>query len=282
MKNLENIKALAEKLPKDVKANALALIDRMGTTIEGISDKPIEWKPELAKIIQGTSDRSKLPKGTPVGAIMVGENVIEQPRRVIPIRMWDGRQYWSPDQNEAKMICSSPDAKVGYIGYVCDECPHSKWVDGKSDCSRIKQVAVVNSDLSNFFIINFAKTNYINGKDWAGLMSKAMVQPYKRMYDLQTETHKEYKNVEIMTVSSTTDRTPTEYYDFLQALFDQFSADREAYLVAFHAMSLERGKANQAKLLENQQSVPALSETITVDSTAATETQTSAAAKYEL
>jgi hypothetical protein len=243
MKNLESIRELATKLPKAVKDNAVALIDLMGSSIDGIGDTPVEWKPEIAKLLQAVSDRGTLGKNVPVGAIIVGEKVMEQPIELIPIRMWDGRQYWNPDQTQARMICSSPDAKVGYIGYNCKECPHAVWKteENRSDCSKIKQAIVITSDLSTFFIVNFAKTNYVNGTDWASRMKKAGVQTFKRMYSLSSETHKEYKNVETFVITPTT-KTPDEYVEFLQALFDRVSADRTEHLEAFHALALKKGQ----------------------------------------
>ena len=246
MKNLEQIKLLADKLPKEVKANALALVDRMGTVIEGIGDNPIEWRPEILKILQGTSDRAKYGKNVPIGSIIVGEDVLEQPLDIYPIRAWKARQYWSPDQNEAKMLCSSPNAVMGYIGNVCKECPHSKWEEGKgSECSQVIQVAVITSDLSKFFIVNFSKTAYVTGTSWMTTMSKAGVLPYKRVYTLSTETHKQYKNVETLVVTShkpSDKRTPDECIPFLDALFAKFTADRTEHLEAFMQLAEARGK----------------------------------------
>lgn len=283
MKNLEQIAELATKLPKEVKDNAVALIKLMGSSIEGIGDEPVEWKPELAKILQATSDRSGYPKNTPIGSIIVGETIMEQPIKVIPFRMWDGRQYWSPDQTEAKMLCSSPDGKRGYIGYECKECPHAKWDTeaNRSDCSKIKQVAVITSDLSKFFIMNFAKTNYSNGTEWASQMKKAGVQTFKRMYEIKTETHKQYKNVETVVVSTCQDRTPDAYFEFLQAIFDKFSADRTEFLEVFHTMALKRAAANN-QLMYQAESSGALPATIASSETAATGEQATLASKYTM
>lgn len=283
MKNLETIKQMAEKLPKNVQANALALLDLMGSAIEGIGDDPVEWKPELAKIIQATSDRSKLPRGAAIGSILVGEKVLDQPVKLIPIRMWNGRQYWSPDQNEAKILCSSPDAKIGYIGYTCSECPHSQWnkEENKSACNKIKQVAVITSDLSQLFILNFAKTNYTNGVEWESMMKKAGVQTFKRQYEIKTETHKQYKNVETIAITASTEKTPEEYIDFLQAIFDRFSEDRTAFLETFHKMAQDRAQTHKSLIYQNEVAGE-LPETISTAEGTPSEGQTSLASKYSM
>jgi len=123
--DLTKLAALAADLPEAYKANALALVTRMGEVIEGIGDEPVKWRAGTVKLFQAVSDRSKVPKGTQVGDLVLGENVLPKPTKVMVLRLWDARQYWSPDQNEAKMLCSSPDAELGYIGMYCKQCPHS-------------------------------------------------------------------------------------------------------------------------------------------------------------
>ena len=114
---------LASDLPEGVQANALELLDRMSATLEGIGDQDIEWKPPILKVVQATTDRSSLPKGTNIGDIVIGDEKIEQPLRVIPLRLWDSRQMWSPDKDDNRILCWSPDAKTGPQGQACRTCP---------------------------------------------------------------------------------------------------------------------------------------------------------------
>lgn len=283
MKDLDNILALANKLPTTVKKNAVDLVTKMGSAIEGIGDTPVEWKPPIAKVIQGTSDRSNLPKTVQIGSIMVGEDVLQQPARIIPIRSWTARQYWSPDQNEAKMLCSSPDGVVGYMGYNCKECPHSKWEDGKSDCSKVKQVAVITSDLSKLFILNFAKTAYNVGTEWEKQMKQASCSTFKRLYDLTTETHKQYKNVEALAVQAVTPsegKTAEEYIEFLQALFNKFTDDRQEHLQAFHLMVKNKGEKLAA--LTGSTAPAAITDETVVEVAEVTPAQAQSSSKYAM
>ena len=61
--------SVAGDLPEQLSQNALDLLERMSATIEGIGDGDIEWKPPILKVVQATTDRSTLPKGTNIGLL---------------------------------------------------------------------------------------------------------------------------------------------------------------------------------------------------------------------
>lgn len=243
--DLVKLQDLAQALPETVRQNAIDLVTRMGEVIEGIGDKPVTWRPGILKLIQAMSDRSKLPKGAGPGDLLLNEEVVEQPLDVIVLRSWDARQYWSPDKDEAKMLCSSPDAVLGYIGQECKSCPHSKFDEEtkKTECNKVKQFMVVKKDLSDVFIVTFAKTGFKTGGDWQMMMKKAGVAPYRRVYGVRTEDSKQYKNVSNIVIETYTgDKrdTPTEYLAFVTELFNQVGADRKASVDEFHKIVLSR------------------------------------------
>lgn len=243
--DLNKLKELGEALPETVRQNAINLVTRMGEVIEGIGDEPVKWRASVAKLMQAVSDRTKAPKGANIGDIIVGEEVLPTPAKVIVLRSWDARQYWSPDQNEAKMLCSSPDAEVGYIGLKCKECPHSKYDEEakKSECNKIKTFMVLKADFSDVFLINFAKTNFKVGGDWQGMMKKAGVAPYRRIYGVKSETSKQYKNVETIAIETYAgeDRdTPTAHLAFVTELFNQVGSDRKEMVDNFHKIVISR------------------------------------------
>lgn len=254
--NLDSLKQLAAALPDGYKANAQALLERMESVIEGIGDEPIRWRPLLLKLIQATTDRSKLPKGTGAGDFMLGEDKVDQPLKVIPITIGNVRQYWSPDQNEAKLLCSSPDAKVGYLGYDCGKCQFSQFNEEtrKSECSKVKQMLVIAADFSDIFTINFAKTNYAIGTEFETLMKKAGVAPYRRIYQLSAKTNAKYKNVESYVVEpapGNEKNVPLELVDFLKELFEVVRQDRKESLDKFYEIIEVRRGATSAPQLEN-------------------------------
>ena len=243
----EQFLELAKKLPKEVTEKAVALVEKMGEEIEGIGDEPITWRPNFLRLIQATSDRSKLPKGTAPGALVLGEEVLEQPVSVIPLRVWNSRQYWDPDHDANRQLCFSPDAIVGLKGN-CRGCPHALFNEEmrKSDCGVVKNFLVITEDLSDIFFIQFAKTNYSNGKDWEGVLKKAGVAPYRRVYNLETFTNPSYKNVESVGAKPKGE-TPAKYNDFLEALMRQFGEDRKEYIAEFRKMAEERRQAAEAQ-----------------------------------
>ena len=242
--DFEKLNTLAAALPDQYKANAQALLTRMTEVIEGIGDNDVKWRPPLLKLVQAVSDRSKLPKGAGAGDIVIGDAKVEQPLGFIPMRMWNARQYWSPDQNEAKILCSSQDAKVGYLG-DCNTCPHSKFdeVARKSDCSKIKVVISIKDDLSEIFTTNFAKTNFKIGGEFETLLKKAGVAPYRRIYNMRAETSKQYKNVETYAIDTRSGKerdTPVEVLEFVTELFNMIGVDRKESVDQFHKYIAER------------------------------------------
>ena len=252
MQNLETLAALAEKLPAGVKANALALVERMGSVIEGIGDKPIPFRPDTLKLVQATSDRGKLPKGASIGSLVLGESVLGQPLKVIALRSWITRQYWNPDPEMAQMICNSPDGLVGYQYGECKVCPYSKFdaTTNRSQCNKTLTYLVVTADLSSVFLINFSKTNYANGVDWQNLMRKAGVATYKRVYELGSETSKKSKNVECVKAEPVIgEKIEGEVLAFVEELFNISSQDRKESLKGYYEIvDARKAAGNNAAL----------------------------------
>lgn len=250
MQNLEQLKQFASELPDNVKEAALDLVERMGTVIEGIGDEPVTWRPPFLKIVQGTTDRSTIPKGTGIGDILLGEERVESPLSFIPLRLWKGRQYWDPNPENKKMLCQSPDAKMGYIGRECKGCPHAEWIEGQgSDCGTVMTMMAITADLKNIFIMNFAKTSYKVGLELESMLKKAGVAQYARTYGLGTKTVKAYEMFDVQPLDAANRRTPDALIPFLKALSDQIGADRKIALESFYKM-LEDRKTSGAPQLE--------------------------------
>jgi hypothetical protein len=250
MNNLDKLKELAEKMPKgELRENALSLVERMGEVIDGIGDEPVRWRPGNLQVAQGTSDYDKMPEGAKLGDLVAGGEILKQPVKFIPLRMWKARQRWSPDQNDAKMLCSSPDGEMGFIGVKCRECPHSKFDEeaGRSACSRGQQALVITDDLKHIFVDSFFKTSSAVGKDFEGLMKKAGVATYKRVYSVKTETSSKYKNVRVQVIEPA-GAVEAHKLEFLAELFRMLTEDRKEFLTRFYEM-VESRQQNQAQLL---------------------------------
>jgi hypothetical protein len=253
MQNLEKLTELAKALTGAELDAALALVERMGEVIEGFGDTPVEWKPGLLKLVQGTSDRGKLPKGATIGSFVLGEEVLEQPYPVIPIRINTTRQMWNPDPEQAQMLCSSPDAKVGFQYGDCNVCPHGKFDKeaNKSACNKTLQVLCLSRDLKHIFNVMFSKTNYMNGVDWQSTMKKAGVAPYKRVYNLSSTTSTKSKNVELIKaepILTGSNRVEGALLEFVKEIFDISGEDRKQMLLRFYEYADK--KKNQVSQLE--------------------------------
>jgi hypothetical protein len=290
MENLQTLSTLAESLPETVRGNALSLLEEINTPIEGIGDEPKAWKPSFLRLVQGTTDRGSLPKGTAIGDFVLGEKKLEQPLKFIPIRIWDSRQFWDPDQTNNKMLCWSPDAKFGQIGRECRGCPHAEWKEGEgSECTKTKSVMAISADLSTIFVINFSKSNFKIGLELEKLMERAAVAPYFRTYGLTSATSSTAKNVENYKIEALDEklrRTPEDIIPFLRELFKRVSEDRKASVEAFYKASYDRrdrlalengGKAPMA--IENS-GASETTTTIAVVEEASKSTTSSMAAKY--
>lgn len=254
-KNFEKLAELAKDLPTEHRENAKALVKKMGEVIEGLGDKPLEWRPSTLKLVQATTDRSKLPKGATIGSLVLGEHIVKTPLKVIPLRFYTTRQYWNPDPLAASMVCSSPDGITGYRFGNCKACPHAKFdeVEKRSDCNKTITVISVAEDLTGIFYTNFSKTNYANGVDWQGLMKKAGVSPYKRIYELNSCTSPKVKNVEIIKVEPVmVNSAPAVLSDkllpFVEELFTLSGEDRKASLLSFYDY-VENKKATDTLLI---------------------------------
>jgi hypothetical protein len=251
-KNFEKLAELAKDLPASHKSDAVALVTRMGETIEGLSDKPMEWKPLTLKLVQATTDRSKLPKGATIGSLILGESIVQTPLRIIPLRVYITRQNWNPDPSAATMVCSSPDAVTGFRFGACKVCPHSQFdeVEKRSACNKTITVVAVTEDLTNIFFINFSKTNYANGMDWQGLMKKAGVSPYKRVYEISSSTSPKVKNVEILRVEPVSGQNTVadKVLPFVEELFKISGEDRVASLENFYEYVKNKKDTSQLQI----------------------------------
>ena len=238
MQNLDKLTELATKLPDNIRDNAIALVKRMGEVIEGFGDKPLEWRPEMLKLVQGTSDRGKLPKGANIGSFVLGEDILEQPYRVIPLRITTSRQYWNPDPDQAQMLCNSPDGIAGFQYGQCNVCPYKDFDKeaNKSQCNKTLSIMCLSESFDRIFTVNFSKTNYMSGIDWQGIMKKAGVAPYKRVYTVSSQTSTKSKNVELIKaeVLNTGNRVEGATLAFVEELFRISGEDRKESLIKFH------------------------------------------------
>lgn len=240
----------AEKIQDaTLRENATNFLKKMTEVIEGIGDRPIEWRPSSLKVVQSMSDTDKLPEGAKAGDIVIGDNILKGPVSVFPLRTWDSRVMWHEDTDRTDIICQSPDAKEGFKFGNCYKCEHSKFVEGEgTSCNKTKNFMVISSDLSDVFVCNFAKSQYAMGMDWEKAMRAMKVLPYKREYNLNVDNHPKYKKVKALTASPTRNAIPAEVEEFVALLFNRVKEDREQQLIAFKEYVENKSKGPQNAL----------------------------------
>lgn len=236
---------LATAIPDEAKrANALALLERMSTCIEGVGDRPITWLPTQIKILQNMSNMDNItaddPRAVAAGAIVANNHVLPQGTKVIPLMFWNGRSFWDPDPNNNRKLCSSPDAKMGWAHGNCFECVYSKAAEGEQipPCTKEFVFLVIAEDLSDIYRVTFAKSQYRNGMDWSKEITASRTHPYKRIYSLVTEASEKKKTIKVLRAKMEDVRTATfapEVTAFLEAMFKKQLNDRKNYLESYHA-----------------------------------------------
>lgn len=240
------MRAAAEAIvDKTLKANALALLDRMGEVIEGVGDKPIQWHPSMLKLVQSTTNTDTLPSCKPGDFIL--NNAVHKSLNIIPLRMWTVRDLWPEDLGNDRRICESPDGITGWKYGSCRECQFSQWVEetNKVPCTKSLRFLCIDTNLSNIFLINFSKTGYRGGMNFEKLVKSTKTHIYRRSYTIDATRHPENKNVFLTSASFAAPDTfvlTPDVEAFLRELFSYAGESRRHALEAFQA-GMERRAA---------------------------------------
>lgn len=246
----QNLAALANAIKDETKrTNALGLLERMNTVIEGMGDRPITWLPTQIKILQSMSDMDKInaddPRDKVAGSLVAGNRVIPQGTKVVPLMFGTARSLWDKNTENTRKLCSSPDGKVGWVYGTCNTCPHSKGVDAESlpACNKEIVFFAMAEDLSDMYRLNFAKTAYRSGMDWTKEIQQARTNPYTRTYSLNGESYEKKKTIKIIKAnleSVRTNATDPDVLAFLAAMATKQIADRKNFLVQYHKSVADR------------------------------------------
>jgi hypothetical protein len=244
----------AEKLPEALKANALKLIKDMTTERMGIGDRVIRWRPSTLRIVQGTTDTSAIDGDVKLGDLVFGSVPAPKGARIATLRSWDSRQMWDPDQNNARVVCSSPDGKTGWRFGDCRKCENSKFQgDTPALCRQQKTFLAATEDLSEIIQIDLSRTQLKIGAEWEKKLSKMAVMPFQRIFELNVKRNEKNKNIFNLDPTRTDDYTSVEVTEFLNALFDYFVERRKEELKSFYD-NLEDYKARKAESGKEEES----------------------------
>lgn len=241
--SVEKLLPLVDSVPEEYRGNAKALLDTISTPIEGLGDEATEWRAPYLRLLQATSKRAGLPKSAGPGSLILGETVLDGPVGIIPLRFWDNRQYWDSDPANARMLCNSIDAKIGFNGVECARCPKQVWVDGVgAECNKLVTAMVITEDFKHLFTLNFSKSGYVVGTEWKKKIRQAGCQPYQRIYDLNSETAKkaEIFSIKARDVNNPKRAPSVESNAFLKALYDQVTESRNHAVLTFVQAAVAR------------------------------------------
>jgi len=276
----QQLQELATKIADDTKKkNALQLLEDMQMEIPGIGDEPVRWRPSFIRVVQGTTDTSKISEKVSVGDIVWGDSAKGTTAKVIPISAFPGRQMWDPDPNKTTMLCSSPDGKIGFRYGECKKCSFSKYDEAakKSACSSNYTFYVLAPDLSSIGQISFSKTSYANGAAWLKVLRRGGY-PYRNAYNLKTTKSTQYKNVSLLEAEGIPGQIVygEGEMEFVHNLYMFFFESREAFL-----KSWTEEHSNPKPALAGPEETPQLSHTI-LDGEETTTEASSEATKYEM
>lgn len=253
----QNIKDAAKQ------ANALQLLEDMQMEIVGIGDEPVRWRPSFVRVVQGTTDTSKIADKVSVGDIVWGDNARGSTAEVIPLSAYQGRQMWDPDPNKTVMICSSPDAKTGFRYGDCKKCAFSKFDEAakKSACSANYTFYVLAPDFSSVGQVSFSKTSYANGSAWFKLLRRNGY-PYTNLFNLKTKKSTQHKNVSLLEAEGVAGKIKYGEGEeaFVKTLFLFFHESREEFLKVW--TEEHKNPQQSAPALEGGTTSPQLSHTI--------------------
>jgi hypothetical protein len=271
-----------------LRANALALLARMGEVIEGVGDKPIQWHPSMLKLVQATTNTDTLPSCKPGDFVL--SNEVLKTMDVVPLRIWTTRDLWPEDLGSDRRLCESPDGITGWKYGDCRTCQFSQWNEenNKVPCTKSLKFLVIKADLSDIFLINFSKTGYRGGMNFEKLVKSTKTHIYRRSYTVEASRHPENKNVFLTSVSFSAPGSFTLSPDveaFLRELFSYSGESRRHQLEAFQAgverratMSLEN-KSGATRIGDDSHRNPG---DIVIEGTAEVVEREDASVRYEV
>ena len=277
----QSLTELAQKIKNKTKReNALQLLENMQMEIPGIGDTPVRWKPSFIKVVQGTTDTSKFTDKVASGDIVWGDSLKGALTQVIPLTSFQGRQMWDPDPNNVILLCSSPDAKVGFKYGECKKCAFSKFDEAakKSACSLNYTFYVLSPDFKDVGQVSFSKTSYSNGAAWVKLLRQGGGYPYRNMFNLKSKKSTQYKNVNLLEAEGIAGKIPYEEgeQEFVHDLYMFFYNSREEFLKTWD----EDHRTPQA-LTNQAPAVPQIASSSILEADTS-DTVSSEATKYEM
>ncbi len=228
-------------LPADVQKAVLMLVDQAAQVKPGMEEVTTRWRIQRIQIAQATSTTAAKPDSAKNGDLYTtAGKLLEKPFGFIPFH-FSQENIMFPMGAKAPS-CQSPDAKLGQPFGECQACPNlpfglqnnGKGDQKKTDCQNQIVAVVVAADLSQVYMIQFAKTSRGAGSALISLAGQQQF-PWKQSYLLETEKgNSELGNFHKYKVSPTGKDNDAHKARVAQALCDLYTAERYRFLADWY------------------------------------------------
>lgn len=251
-------------LTEGARVKIQALIEQANPIKLGMEEVVTSWSVPRITLCQPTTNDPKKPEPARPGDIFTSAGqLLEKPLGVIPIYFNEENIMFT--QGEKAPACSAPDAKVGSPFGACVSCVHLPF--GKQNGGRGKQektacqnqivVALLAADLSQVYVVQFAKTSRGAGSALIAL-AKAQPFPWKQSYLLSSQKEVgDLGTYYIYKIEPTgKDNTP-EAHRIAKSLYELYQANRQKMLGEYYyrvatgektAVAAEENFVDDAKL----------------------------------
>ena len=243
----------SDKLSPEIKAKVQLLLGQAQPVREGMEEMNTVWSLPRVQIVQPTSQSSAKPELARPGDLFTSAGaLLQRPVKFIPFYFNEENIMFT--QSSKAPECIAPDAKLGQTYGLCDKCPHlpfgkqngGRGDQKKTECNNQIVVAMVAEDLTQAFLVQFAKTSRSAGSALMGLV-RTQSSIWKQSYLLHTEKKTADLGVYyVYKIEATGTNNSEEVNRVCQALYHLYKANRARSMGNYYA---SRGSAAQNVLM---------------------------------
>jgi hypothetical protein len=199
-------KALAARLPEEVRARALmlkrptpselmdivmklpeagqeammTLVSKTNPEKQGLHTSSTGFEPTALKPYHGTGNDPLRPRQCLPGQFYSADSrILGEKFTAVPLAIYEGQILWPPKSNDSKEskapICVSVDRKTGSKYGNCDACPLNPSVRQYSQggCMREVTAYLLDQEMTSIYELKFSKTSEGAGRALMGIMKKS-------------------------------------------------------------------------------------------------------------
>lgn len=230
-----------ESLSAPVKEKLKGLIDQANPVKPGMEEVVTTWSVPRITLVQPTTNDPKKPESARPGDLYSSAGqLLERPFGFIPFYFHTENIKFK--QGEKAPECSAPDAKLGSPYGLCQSCPHlplgqqngGRGQQKKTECQNQIVVAALSADLSQVYLMQFAKTSRSAGSALMAL-AKAQPFPWKQSYLLSSSKETgDLGTYYILKTEPTGKDNSAEAQRVAKALNEMYTANRKKFLGEYY------------------------------------------------